>query len=70
MQPGYCSRCYRWLGALPGLEAVISPGLNKSERTRQSWLTQVLGNLLAAPIYPLLQNEKRSPKGFHGIGLS
>jgi hypothetical protein len=60
MQPGYCSRCYRWLGASPELRPATALELPQPEQAWQSWLAQVMGDLLtAAPRLPLAPKREK-----------
>lgn len=47
-RPGYCSSCREWLGTYSDLELINNRNPTKSEIKWQKWVTQNLGDLIAA----------------------
>ncbi|WP_222838801.1 TniQ family protein, partial [Nostoc cycadae] len=47
-RPGYCSKCRKWLGLPQDIKSVSEIGLNEDEIKWQTWVTQNLGDLVAA----------------------
>jgi hypothetical protein len=59
-RPGYCSKCYRWLGISSNCESTGNQAIAKEELTWQTWVVDTVGELLttAPHILQSLRREK------------